>query len=367
MYARLPFLSLLTASLACGAAHADTKFGERVTFRGFGTLGAVTTDNGDAEFVRDGSLAGAKNRINWNVDSKVGLQTDVKANDWITGTLQVLAEQRIEPDVKAKFEWAFVRLTPVEGLSVRVGRLSPSVFMVSDSRNVGYANTMVRMPNAVYSLNSLKTQTGIDASYRFKLGGQFLTLAANGGTGDIVTPNNERFDAKQVRGASALLETSLGSFRIATVKAKVDVPADITLGLLTDARVPYTFSSVAYQWDEADVIFNAEYVKRSISGMFSGIGAKGWYLMGGYRLGSWTPYVFAAQSDSKAQAIARRTSGNERAVGAGVRWDLVQGAALKLQAERVDPRDTGGTSFSTRSPLPISTTNVISATLDFVF
>lgn len=363
---RILLAPAFAAALACGTAGAATRFGDNVSFSGFGTVGVVSTNNGDAIFSRDGSGAGASTQASWNVDSKLGVQTDIKANDWLSGTVQVLAEQRYDPGVKARFEWAFVRLQPLDGLTVRLGRTSPNVFMISDSRNVGYANPMVRLPNEAYFLNSLKRLAGIDASYRLPVAGQSLTVTAFGGNGTIFTNGRGELDTKKVRGLNAVLETGIGSFRIGKVKTDTHIPG-ASVGLPFELVAPYDFSGVGYQYDEGNVLVNAEYVKRKVTGDFNGLDAKGWYLLGGYRFGNWMPYAMYARTDSAPLSKTFAVSGDQRTVALGVRWDLVSGAALKLQAERVDPKGTLGTSFSNLSPLPIAKTTAFSVALDFVF
>lgn len=194
----------LAAALVAAPALAATPFGDHVSLSGFGTVGVVSSDNDDVDFVRDGSPKGAGRRESWAVDSKLGIQADIKATSWLSATFQVLAEQRYEPGVKADLEWGFVTLKPVDGLSVRLGRTSPTVFAVSDSRNVGYANTTIRMPNEVYSLNTLKRLHGVDASYRANVAGTWLTVSAMAGDGRTGTARAPSLGSEKVRGLNVV-------------------------------------------------------------------------------------------------------------------------------------------------------------------
>ncbi|MFT4242618.1 MAG: porin [Acidovorax sp.] len=346
------------ASLAAIPAAAATQFGDYVTLSGFGTAGVVASDNDKVDFVRDGAPKGAGDNASWAVDSKIGLQANFKANDWLSATVQVLAEQRHTPGVKAEFEWAYVNLKPLDNLSIRVGRTAPAVFMVSDSRNVGYANTMVRMPNDVYALNSLKRLTGVDATYRLDtpLGG--LSISGMAGEGLAVSGGTTN-DAKKVRGINAVFDTAVGSFRLGQVRTDVHVQ-------MSGAIVPYTFSGVGYQLDVDNFVVMAEYVKRSISGPYSIFGAKGWYVMGGYRMGQFTPYLAAARTRVD-NVSANVLNGHENTLTAGVRWDVVPGAAVKLQLDQVDPKGGRGISFPMFSPGVGDKTRVLSLAVDFVF
>jgi hypothetical protein len=356
----------LIATTSYGLAQAQRNFGEHVTLSGFGTLGAVATDNSTAPFIRDSSTSGATTSANWKVDSKLGIQADVRVNDWLSGTVQVLSEQRDEAGIKAQFEWAFIRLQPLTGLNLRLGRTAPSVFMISDSRNVGYAQTMVRMPNEVYAINSLNRVTGVDASYRMQLAGQWLTVTATAGDGTIRTRGRGQLDTESVRGLNAVLETAVGNFRLGTIETDSIIPG-AAVGQASDIKVPYQFSGVGYQYDEGRFLVVAEYVERKVKGFFEGFDAEGWYLMGGYRFGDLTPYVMIANTKSAPLTKALNNAGDQRTVALGTRWDLVSGAALKLQLEHIDPRGTLGSSFSATTSPPVAKTNVYSVALDFVF
>lgn len=53
---------------------------------------------------------------------------------------------------------------------MRVGRTARPVFLVSDTRKIGYANPLVRLPLEVYDLLPISSNDGIDASYRLRFG-----------------------------------------------------------------------------------------------------------------------------------------------------------------------------------------------------
>jgi hypothetical protein len=351
------------AVLSASPVFAATQYGDNVRLSGFGTLGVVTSDNDESAFVRDGAPSGATRTASWKVDSKLGMQVDVKATSWLSATLQVLAEQRYEPKVTADFEWAFVKLTPVDGLNVRLGRIAPALFMASDSRNVGYANTTVRMPNEVYSLAGLKRMKGGDVSYRFNVAGTSLTVAALAGESQY-TNANITIESKQTRGVNAIWETDFGTFRIGHVKTKNHVPDFPVPGVLTID--PYTFSGVGYQLDNGKLVIGAEYVKRKSEGAPDFVNSDGWYLMGGWHFDNLLPYAFAAETKPKGPLVG--LNGKQTTYAVGVRWDLVSAAAVKLQFESVDPKGTMGVSHTPSFAYPArKKSNVLSLAVDFVF
>jgi hypothetical protein len=356
--------TVLAALSAAAPAFAATQYGDHVSLSGFGTLGAVTSDNSTDAFVRDGAPSGANGKPSWKVDSKLGVQLDAKVNDWLSGAVQVLAEQRYKPEVTAQFEWAFVKVKPMDGMTVRLGRIAPAVFMISDSRNVGYANTWVRPPNEVYNLAGVKKLTGGDVSYRFDLGGTSLTASAMAGNGRFNSVNAD-LEAKDLQGLNVVWDTSYGSFRLGRVQSAVQVGAVARPGSPPVAH--YVFSGLGYQFDNGDYVFNTEYVMRKSREFKSG-DAKGWYLMGGTRFGAFMPYAFMA--DTNNSDASSFVNGEQRTLALGVRWDVVTSAAIKLQVERADPKDTMGISFTppARPPAPVrEKTNALSLVVDFVF
>ncbi len=364
---QIPLMLLSAAALCGGSALAEVRFGENLTLSGFGTLGLASSD-GDVDFVRDGSPQGASNNASWKVDSKLGLQADLKATSWLSGTVQVLSDQRYKPGIKSELEWAFVKLKPMDGLNIRVGRTGPAIFMVSDSRSVGYANTMVRQPNEVYSLASLHRLEGVDVAYSFGVAGTTLTLQAMAGNSELGNSARGVIDAKKVRGINAVWDTRLGSFRLGRIQADAMVPStSLPPGFIPPGSrfaSGYTFSGLGYLWDDGASVVAAEYVKREVAPPFKFFGNKGWYVMGGYRFGNFLPYVMVAEGSAEP---GNPVVGDQRTLAAGVRWDVVSGAAIKLQLEHVDPKGTVGSSFSLLSSQRPAKTNVLSITVDFVF
>jgi len=66
--------------------------------------------------------------------------------------------------------WAFVKAKVSDSLSFRAGRIGLPVYMISDSRNVGYANTMLRAPVEMYAQVPLERVDGVDVVYQTSFG-----------------------------------------------------------------------------------------------------------------------------------------------------------------------------------------------------
>jgi len=140
------------------AAEADETGESRFTLNGFGTLAVVHSDEDQADFVSN-QLApdGAGYTRAWSpeVDSRFGLQLTAKLTPRLTGVLQLITEQRYDESYTPSVEWANLKYDITPDLSVRVGRMVLSSFMVSEYRKVGYATPWVRPPEEVYSLGGL--------------------------------------------------------------------------------------------------------------------------------------------------------------------------------------------------------------------
>jgi len=113
---------LAAALISCGAfaapAQAQTQWEPDFKFSGFGTFGAVRTDTSHVNFGRDRqSYGGATTKAAFDVDSNLGVQATATANKWLSGTVQVLSAKRTtEVQITTEAEWAFAKVTPIEGL-----------------------------------------------------------------------------------------------------------------------------------------------------------------------------------------------------------------------------------------------------------
>jgi Gram-negative porin len=367
--------------LACaGGSHAATQLGEYFTFSGFGTLGYVRADTSEGEYVREQQGKGADKSGSLLVDSNLGLQLTAKANDWLSGTVQTLTEMRYNHDeMTTRAEWAFVKVTPVEGLSLRAGKFGLPNFLISDSRKVGYANNWLRPANEVYGLDLLNGGLkGIDVSYRLPVAGQSLTISALGGksafTDPIPNPGTAagQRDVDDVRGVNLLLEGDWYTLRVGHLTARPTF-SDFLLSVSPQlADETYKFTGIGGSLDYNDIVLQAEFVKRRSSTSNVQIAADAWYLLGGYRMGK----VLAYGQIAERKRAAGSGIGLQKSTALGVRWDAFSSAAVKFQAERVDTKDTVGASFYTPAAdpgpfaphLPVTKpVNTFSVAIDFVF
>lgn len=341
-------------SAACAAAlmsmgqpgYAATALGEYFTFSGFGTVGAVQTNSDEGKFGRDRQVGGADKSVSFDVDSNLGLQLTGTATPWLSATVQALAAKRDKDYLEADIEWAFVKIKPLSNLSIRAGRMAAPVFAISDTRNVGYANTWVRAPNEVYALNLFHVLNGADITYRQTLGPVALVATGFGGKSSFIAFGGADADCENIRGLNLQLETAWATFRYGKVDTKVVIPA------IREKGDPYTFSGYGITVDRDNIVAQAEKVRRTSQHQPTGVNADSWYVMAGYRFGVVLPYFIVSNTEPQYPRIPFYVSAVQKTKAIGVRWDAFNSAALKFQIDRIDTDNSKGISFDTPSVPP---------------
>jgi hypothetical protein len=421
---RLPLA--LAALLTCLSAHADfTSEDGRARLSGFGTVGAARTNSDDALFNYPGQGGGVDKQIGMEPDTKVGVQGSYKFTDSISGTAQLLTKYRAEGQYKPEFEWAFAKWQATPGLAIRVGRIGAPFFMVSDFRDVGYANTMVRPNLDVYGQVPVSSVNGGDISYQMSLGETVLTgtfwggysradyASALRGVGNAAAdPVTIRLSKQMGLNLQAEFEggyslrlghmqgnLSIDSTSINTLIATAYAVPSLgpTLGAraenaLLTSSTKASFTGIGFSMDRSNIVLASEYTMRRIKkGPVAD--TTGWYVMGGYRFGSFLPYLSFSKLKvdevnvptntglpgalgTNAQALQSTQYIAQKTTSVGVRWDAMRNTAVKLQFDRVQKPANSNGLFLVENPTATAdkafqsakkNINVISLAVDFVF
>src|SRR5580692_8440159 len=165
---------------------------------GFGTLGVVHSSEHDADFTSTiFKPNGAGYSHDWSpaVDSLIGAQVIAHFTPQLSAMLQVISEQTYDNTYTPHVEWANLKYELTPDASVRVGRTVLASFLVSDTRNIGYANPWVRPPVEVYSLVPIDSNDGIDANYRWHIGDMVQTFVGTYGATTSKQPTGGNADA----------------------------------------------------------------------------------------------------------------------------------------------------------------------------
>lgn len=412
-------MAVSTLILACAQAHADSS---AFRFSGFGTVGGVVTDNGDVEFATPGQPSGAKKSLDLGVDSRIGVQASYQLNDMFSGTVQVISKHNGKGNYNPNVEWAFVKAQITPSVGLRAGRIGAPYFMISDYRDVNYANLWVRPPLETYGQVPVSNVTGADLIVQHAVGSANVSAQLWGGLSratledqiDVTIRDqvglslSAEFDnGLTLRAGHAVGKVSLGSdnlrllaARTATAAATINASmlaaqygaaANATADDFDMSGRRATFSGVGASWDMGNWQLNAEYTRRFIDGYVGS--SKGWYASAGYRMGKVTPFAYVAglqvsgvSSNGLAAPSAAITAlaplstaintvlndartGGQRSVALGARWDAWKSASLKAQLEHITPKD-GGVGLFVANPgasLNGDSVNVLSVSVDFVF
>jgi len=327
-------------------------------------------------------------------------------------------------------EWVFAKWQPASGLSLRAGRMGAPFFMVSDFRDVGYANTTVRPNLDVYGQVPVSYFDGADAAYQMDVGSVTVTSTLWAGNaksdfasalrrnGAAVPPTEVRID--NAVGLNVLAELSSGyALRVGHMQGKLTTKSALAQQLIdgvspalgaggataaaarsvidavTTDDTRATFSGIGLTVDRDNVVAAAEFTKRKVKKGYIA-DTTGWYVLGGYRIGAFLPYVsfsklkvddpnaampagasgFGAPVVAGVQGILNTQKISQRTTSVGVRWDVMRNVALKAQYDRVskpansnglflvaDPATASGQSFLNNK----KDVNVFTVSMDFVF
>jgi hypothetical protein len=399
----LPPLSLRSylafAFLAPCAAASLAGEGPAIAVSGFGSAALTPTATDAARVARPRQAVGAGKHWRTGPDSSLGLQATATFDDGWSATVQGLARNGVRGHYGAELAWAFLKYRINDSVSVRVGRIRPPIYMVSDFLNVGYANTMMRPPAEPYSQIPIHSFEGADVVYQRGFGDSTLTVQFGAGKASPKSVSGAKVTLSPFTALNIQLENGPFTVRVGRVDTEVTQSGDPALeGFLAGLRnsglgrvaddlgfsdVRTSFTSAGATLDYNNFLVQSEYaVRKADSRLLAD--TTSWYAMLGYRYGKFTPYVsyaklkqdtprsYAGLPDAGPLAPIAAVvntlvkAGQQSSHAVGVRWDFHQSAALKVQFDRVKPKDGSGL-FLNAKPGFQGPVNVYAAGIDFVF
>jgi hypothetical protein len=356
-------LALILAS--AGTAHADD--GVKFTYNGFGTVGAVKTNTDDAEY--RSSLRqekGADTSADIGVVSRLGLQGNVQFSPMFSAVGQIIVSRR-DGHEGPQLEWLFGQARLAPWVDLRVGRMVLPAFMVSDTRNVGFASHWIHAPHEVYDTYPPTAFDGAQAVFRKEWGGvNFVVQPSYGQTESglfYLLPGKSELKYKNFAGIN--LSAEMGNWKVRYGLVDGHNPQFVNDNLpapLAAAGNHDKFTGFGVQYDDGALLVMAEYITRRQSlGIFD---SKGGYATAGYRFGAWMPYI--VYSEVKPEGPAYLSNAKDSTRSAGLRWDVIENVAIKYQFESSTP----GFQFTKGSPTfeaENKRVSVHSLAVDFVF
>jgi hypothetical protein len=402
---RLPLAA--AAMVACMSAQADyTSPDGKFSMSGFGTVGLAKSSTNDAGFNYPGQGGGAGTSPSTNPDSKVAVQGTYKFAPTVSATTQVLTKYNASASYEPTIEWAFAKWQALPALTLRAGRIGAPFFMVSDFRDVGYANTTARPSLDVYGQVPVSQFEGLDASYQLGMGAVTLTSTLWAGDShasyalanpavrdpsDVSIKHNVGLNfVAEIDGGftvrlgrsqgklsvssstSAAIIQSAQQFTASALPAQYKVGFQSAIDMLSAEGVKASFTGIGLGYDQDNWVASLEYTKRKTDTYISD--TTGWYATVGYRVGKFTPYVGYSKlkTDERAanplsvlpgafgptnvtnstllkaglEQVLNTQKVDQHTSTVGVRWDALSGVAIKAQWDQIHkPADAQGLFF----------------------
>ena len=402
-------------SLSLSAQDADSRW----RFSGFGTLGLAASSTKEAEFGRDLSQPhGATTSIDPAVDSRLGLQANLRLTDELGFVGQVISKYRYDHTFTPELSWAFLSYAPTSGIQARVGRLGWDVLQLADTRNVGFSYLWVRPPVEFYGTLLVSHLDGADLAWTAPLGtSHTLRCKIAGGRATEKVPleaSGAHLDLGGSMALSALAEyqgealsfrLSFAQFRFGPTEFPRPV-AGLQEGLryfgnllgdpgLVNQAASLTlkdrtarYYSAGLGWQKGPWRLESAGARVQSEGLLPPDFKSG-YVSVGYRTGRLVPFLLASRGVSShpdayvgalpalgpeaaalaagVQAYVQSIRMDQTTFGLGLRWDFHPKAALKAQLDRVNAEPGGRLLWILDQPGWNGKATVASLALDFVF
>ena len=397
---------LVIATLIAGAhsAHADDD--PALKLRGFGTIGVNHSSQSNADYVtlpNQPSGSGRSRGLDWANESRIGVQADWRLSDTLSVSVQALAEHRYDHSFSPDLQTANLRWQATPSTSLRVGRMSLGLYMVSDYQKVGYSLPWVHGPLEVYQTSAISNFDGADITYKTSLGDAAVSL--NGYTGLAGIRQGDTYTYTHGRGAVGgvlVIESGYSTYRVGysqSTEATTDSPTLQNVFALanslfvagtpgvTNSGAQYAvyhhrkaFMGIGYSYDPGDWFLMTEMIRLAGDNDIFGL-HKAAYVTAGYRINDVTPYASLSRQirDSPLETgnpvtdalyALGPTNGGRHTASLGLRWNFMNNADFKLQYDRTT-LDSGSTGMFIKLAVPPAqldrNTNVFTATFDFVF
>jgi len=344
---------------------------ENIELNGFLTVGATRSNSSI-----DSQNGNIKDDINFDQDTRVGIQVSADINPRMSVTAQLLGTNREDDNFDGSFDWGYISYNMTENLDIRGGKIKFPTFLVSDYIEVGYAYPWIRPPAEVYTSNPITAISGADVLFRLQLGPTDLLVQPYFGTAndqDALVPQEvlpalglspgtvkyENFDAKDMAGINVALSSEVATVRAGYLQTKVSASA---FGVNNE---DVSFWSAGANLDWYNIVAYGEYFQRDIDGMANAFfpNQKGWYATLGYRIDRFLPHITFAQLLDDNGNNDPGTGLEQDSLTLGLRYELGTGAALKIEAERAEPKSGTRGLFME----PTDDINIYSIAVDVIF
>ncbi len=371
-------LASIASFAAVPVAQAD-EFSDWLKIDGFGTIGTYKGSS-DVAGVRTDQRQRVVSFKDWRFDgdSQASIQATLNPHGKLKAVVQLISKKDINNSNKPTVEWAYVSYPITSEIDVKLGRTVAPIFIMSDYRNLNYAQTMARPQSEIYQVNPITYQDGATARWDKKVGDGMLqaegffgktNVSVAGGDVDLSRVKGVSLkwaqDSWSVRAGYSWYDASVNAPTVeANIKALVSLPAvvctncaSVIASQASRSNIEAKIATVGATFDNGEWIGQAEWSKRDTNSVVIG-SVSGWNVMAGYRYGDFTPYAglsnfkvdatktalapgvaapaaLRAQLNYLNQSYMGTGDPSRDAVTLGVRWDFAKNLALKAQYERM--------------------------------
>ncbi|MCX9156008.1 hypothetical protein OPU71_07695 [Niveibacterium sp. 24ML] len=420
MHSRYLSCILLAGLAAIPAAHAleiGLADAGELRLNGFATLAATRALTDDAADYRSANYlsAGSERTRHWDTqnDSILGLQAFLTApQSRFAAVVQGVLANDTHDALALRMDWLYLDWRAADTLTMRAGRTPFPAMMDSESRWLGHSRLTVTAAPETYFHMPTTSLDGASLRWRHDRDRHYLQLRAGAGVTRFETASRtgvaevdlNRTLAASLEVGNAVWRAYLGAF---SADARVQSPPLATLNGALSALAPtvpeagtmaaayptgwFPISqlSLGFEYLDAPWTFKAEAVRRSSDNLLV-YAVRGWYAVAGYTLGNFTPYVSGGvqwqASDLSPRFLPPGTPGGEALsaiynatliglaqsrIGAGLRYDLPFGAAIKLQYDRLKLQESNSRGMFVNATAAFigraEPINVFSFALDYQF
>lgn len=327
---------------------------DRIKVNGFFSVGATRSNN-------DAGYAGSNDSYELNSLSLLGLQAEFTLSEQTSVVSQLVAKG--EDDYDPSFEWAYIKHTFDNDVTVRGGKLRVPIFMYSDFLDVGYAQPFIRPPEEVYGAVPFSTYVGGDIAYDLELDDSTIQLQAFAGK---AKEGNIEFN--YMYGASAGWQYDNLLLRAVYGTSQISVPSTSSFYSIIPEDTKAEFFGLGLKYDDGANLITGEYTTVEVDGQMSD--TKSAYLTYGRRFGDWMPYVTIARLETTDNServgqyfslsgltapMAPFFNAERDAYSLGVRYDVMSNVSIKADATLINNfGDTVGLLFDPANPAPIN-------------
>lgn len=358
----------IATSASFGATATESSWQENLSTNGFGTIGATYMGGDERDFGKNGSI---ENGLSFYEDTKLGLQASYMATDNLTFTAQVRVKG-FDNEFKADIPWLYAQYSVNPELSVRAGRMAIPAFLISDSMDVGYAQTTIRPASEMYEQVRVNNYEGAELIYNTTVLNQDIKLQVFGGRSSekdsMLAGQPAKFKGENLIGFNSSLMFEYGHVRAGYVQ--VDADFNVTDAPIEFTDTPGDYISIGYQFEYNNWLTSAEWGKVVVDVSTGSTETTGFYLTNGYRIDQFTPYITFAKGNHD------NFNASQQSVIIGSRWDFADSMALKAEYQHVSTDGYYG-HFETKGLMGYAgpafgfeqegDADIFSVTLDFIF